>query len=179
MCVEDVAVREDVLYFYVGSGAELLAETESQVDVCAETYFPVVILKEIVWIEVYVGVILETSVAVECVVHGKSHADGLLIGDGTGDIGFGAHDIFFDIAHHEVVLALVDQQIGFGTELERHIVARGTYPEMYITRNEFLLVADEVGQEVEIALVELSGNIQIDFAESMYIIHGSMGTVVE
>ena len=50
---------------------------------------------------------------------------------------------------------------------------------MYITRNEFLLVADEVGQEVEIALVELSGNIQIDFAESMYIIHGSMGTVVE
>ena len=77
------------------------------------------------------------------------------------------------------MLALVDQQIGFGTELERHIVARGTYPEMYITRNEFLLVADEVGQEVEIALVELSGNIQIDFAESMYIIHGSMGTVVE
>lgn len=75
--------------------------------------------------------------------------DGLLIGDGTGDIGFGTHDIFFDIAHHEVVLALVDQQIGFGTELERHIVARGTYPEMYITRNEFLLVADEVGQEVE------------------------------
>ena len=79
MCVEDVAVREDVLYFYVGSGAELLAEAESQVDVCAETYFPVVILKEIVWIEVYVGVILETSVAVECIVHGKSHADGLLI----------------------------------------------------------------------------------------------------
>lgn len=105
--------------------------------------------------------------------------DGLLIGDGTGDIGFGAHDIFFDIAHHEVVLALVDQQIGFGAELERHIVARGTYPEMYIARNEFLLVADEVGQEVEIALVELSGNIQIDFAEGMYIIHGSMGTVVE
>ena len=77
------------------------------------------------------------------------------------------------------MLALVDQQIGFGTELERHIVACGTYPEMYITRNEFLLVADEVGQEVEIALVELSGNIQIDFAEGMYIIHGSMGTVVE
>ena len=75
------------MHFYVGSGAELLAEAESQVDVCAETYFPVVILKEIVWIEVYVGVILETSVAVECVVHGKSHADGLLIGDGTGDIG--------------------------------------------------------------------------------------------
>ena len=43
------------MYFYVGSGAELLAEAESQVDVCAETYFPVVILKEIVWIEGYVG----------------------------------------------------------------------------------------------------------------------------
>lgn len=114
--------------------------------------FPVVILKEIVWIEVYVGVIsFETSVAVECVVHGKSHADGLLIGDGTGDIGFGTHDIFFDIALNMRSC----RGAGRPTNWFRHGIGeayrrRGTYPEMYITRNEFLLLLTKSGQKLKL-----------------------------
>ncbi len=179
LCIKDVAVREDVLYVYVGCGAELLAETESQVDVCAEAYSPVVILKKIIGVEVCTGVAFEPFVAVEYVVHGKRHTDGLFIGDGAGDIGFRTHDVFFDVAYHEVVLPLVEQQIGFGTESERHILTRGAYPKMYVARNKFLLAGDGTGQGVEVALVELPGNVHIDFVEGVYVIHAGMGAIVE
>ena len=166
------------MYFYVGSGAELLAETESQVDVCAETYFPVVIFQPVVRVQIERCVVFKIIVLIKHIIHCKGDADDLFLRDASRDLCFGADYILLIIRYAEIVFEFVEHQVRLRTELEGQFRISGFHSEMNVSGGEFLFSDGCIGQEIEVAQSEVACDVQIHFLETMQIIYVGMCTII-
>ena len=77
------------------------------------------------------------------------------------------------------MLALIEHEVGLGTEAERHFVVGRPNAYMEVARSEFLFIAGQGRQQVEVAQSEAAGYIQIYFIKGVQIVDGCTGAVVE
>ena len=87
------------------------------------------------------------------------------------------YQYFLCIGVARLVLSLVEHQVGFGLELQGQLVGGRGYAQVEIACGELLLAVGGSGQEVEVAQVEVSGQVHVHLAEGMAIVYGGMGAV--
>ena len=177
--VEDGIGREGVLHAHVGRDAQFVREAEGRVDVHAGADVPTAVLVLIVGCEAQGGVVVEVVLAVNSIVHLQGQADGLPFGDDAPDIGLGAGQNFLRVIIVRTVLPLIEHQVGFGTVLHGQVGSGGGHAHVHVARSEFLLTGVAVRQEVEVAQSEMPGHVQVQAAETVGVVHGGAGAVVE
>ena len=178
LCIEDIAVREIIFYGHIRCCPELLSEAESHINLCAQTYFPVVIFQPVVRVQIERCVVFKIIVLIKHIIHCKGDADDLFLRDASRDLCFGADYILLIIRYAEIVLAFVEHQVRLRTELEGQFRISGFHSEMNVSGGEFLFSDGCIRQEIEVAQSEVACDVQIHFLETMQIIYVGMCTII-